>query len=110
MLKNTAIRDVDTSRLLAGLEQSHCAFVTLSKVLAKLSFLSCLVFLLLRVYLVGVWSKTLRSEYNLKIFAISALESAVMVRLSPTGYPANASTACHPAIPLASHLVSCYKN
>jgi len=42
------------------------------------------VFLLLRVYLVGVWSKTLRCEYNRKISATSALESAVIVRLSPT--------------------------
>ena len=68
------------------------------------------VFLDLKVYLVGVWSKTSKNPYNLKTSATSPLESAVMVLLSPTRYPAKASTVSHPAIPLASHLVSCYKN
>ena len=40
ILKNAAIWDVDTSRLLAGLEQSHCAFAKLSKVLAESFFWS----------------------------------------------------------------------
>ena len=56
----------------------------------------------------GARSKALRQEYNLRTSATSVLERAVIVLLSPTRYPARASTASHPGIPLESHLVSCH--
>jgi hypothetical protein len=66
------------------------------------------VFLFFREYFVGDLSIPSRLEYNLSISAISWFERAVIVRLRLTRYPAKASTASHPGMPLGSHRLSCH--